>query len=170
MRHNGIDPQLDPGKEMYRRQRRLDDQWERLEQDHTRLHGEIVSLQERLRRDVLRRWPRAAVSYTLGFKRFLEEDLDSAQAFIENNLDFPGLSDRQRAYWEQEDQALHIRREQRSIKGKGKKSGPTSLDGPKTQKPRRRRGFFTRWRAPGGQVYWGTTLAALGPFGPCSTS
>jgi len=29
---------------------------------------------------------------------------------------------------------------------------------------------FTRWRAPGAQVYWGTTLVALGPFWPCSTS
>jgi hypothetical protein len=51
-----------------------------------------------------------------------------------------------------------------------KKNGPTSFDGPKMQKPRRGRGFFTRWRAPGDRVYWETTLAALGPFGPCSTS
>ena len=68
---------------MHRRQLEVQGQWERLERDQERLRKEIATSQEALRREVLRRWPQAANPYTFGFRRFLAEDLDAAQAFIE---------------------------------------------------------------------------------------
>jgi hypothetical protein len=115
MRRAGIAPEKEPGREMYRRQEVLRAQWADLERERRELRGEIVSLQAGLRREVLRRWPRAAESYTLGFKRFLEQDLEAAQDFIEAHPDFPGLVGSQEAYWAQEDRVLRIRREQNRL-------------------------------------------------------
>jgi hypothetical protein len=115
LRNNGIDPETGPGKELHRRQVQLQGQWERLEQDQERLRQEIVAHQERLKRDVLRRWPRAAAPYTLGFKRFLAEDLEAAQGFIEDHPDYPELQRRQGLFLEQEDAALRLRRERNQL-------------------------------------------------------
>jgi hypothetical protein len=115
MRHSGIDPHLDPGKEMHWRKQRLDAQWDKLEEKHEHLLSDIVSLQGKLKREVLRRWPQAGAAYTIGYKRFLEEDLDSAQAFIVAHPSFVGLRDKQRMYLAQEDQALRLRRDHNQL-------------------------------------------------------
>ena len=115
MRRNGIDPDEHPGREMHQRQQQLQGQWERLSQDQERLHKEIVELEEGLETQLLRRWPGASVAYTLEFRRFLAEDLDAAQAFIEAQPEFPELRRRQTLYWEQDEQALQLRRERNQL-------------------------------------------------------
>jgi hypothetical protein len=115
MRNLGIDPDAEPGKAMYRRQRALLDEWESLEQDEARLRSEIVALQEGLRTEVLRLWPEAKAPYTLGFKRFLQEDLDTAQALIGARPEYPDLQRRQTLYWEQDERALDLRRRQNRL-------------------------------------------------------
>jgi len=115
MRDIGIDPDAAPGQAMYRRQRRLETQWEQLEQAQQGLNLEIASLQEGIRTELLRRWPRAASPYTLGFKRFLAHDLAAAQAFIEAHPDYPALVRKQARFWTQDEQALLLRREQNQL-------------------------------------------------------
>ena len=111
MRDIGIDPAAEPGKEMHRRQLEVQGKWTRLEQDQERLRKQIAASQENLRREVLRRWPQAANPYTLGFRRFLAEDLDAAQAFIEAHPEYAELRRRQEFFLKQDDQALRLRRE-----------------------------------------------------------
>lgn len=111
MRDIGIDPAAEPGKEMHRRQLEVQGKWTRLEQDQERLRKQIAASQENLRREVLRRWPQAANPYTLGFRRFLDEDLDAAQAFIEAHPEYAELRRRQELFLKQDDEALWLRRE-----------------------------------------------------------
>ncbi len=106
----GIDPAPDPQPEIEQRELRLKAQWERLEQDQLQLQKEIILLQENLKSDLLRRWPRAGAAYTLDFMRFLEQELSAAQAFIQTHPDYPELQRLQERYWRQDDQALQLRR------------------------------------------------------------
>ncbi|MEA3276900.1 MAG: hypothetical protein U9Q81_16765 [Pseudomonadota bacterium] len=116
MRSSGIDPGRSAGEEMYRRQSRLQEQWERLEQSQERLREEIVSLQQGLQQQVLGRWPAAGAPYTLDYTRFLAEDLGHAQAFIEAHSDYPQLRQRQELHWQQDDLALQIRRAKNQLR------------------------------------------------------
>jgi hypothetical protein len=111
MRSNGIDPEVEPGNEMFRRQVRLLERWERLDQDQETLRTEIVSLQNWLQGEVQRLWPQAAAPYTSGFKRFMEEELDAAQRLIEAQPEYLQLRRQQQRYREQNDRALQIARE-----------------------------------------------------------
>ena len=110
MRKAGIDPAPDPQPEIDRRQLRMKAQGEHLEQDQKQLQKEIILLQENLKSGLLRRWPHAGSAYTLDFKRFLEQELSAAQAFIQAHRDYPELQRLQERYWRQDDQALQLRR------------------------------------------------------------
>jgi hypothetical protein len=115
MRNNGIDPARDPGMEIYRRQQRMLDQWQGLEQDRKRLREEIVSFQGTLKREVLKRWPAAAAAYSLGFKAFIVEELDAAQTFIMAQPEYLQLHRRQERFLDQDDRALQQRREHNQL-------------------------------------------------------
>ncbi|MEA3292651.1 MAG: hypothetical protein U9Q71_10175, partial [Pseudomonadota bacterium] len=105
-----IDPGGDPAMEIDRRQSRLEEQWEQLEKNHKKLLNDISSLQEMLKIEVVRRWPRAEPAYTLNFVRFLSENINKAQELIQAHPGYSELRRLQDQSWQHSDQALEILR------------------------------------------------------------
>ncbi|MES9960579.1 MAG: hypothetical protein ABW089_09100 [Sedimenticola sp.] len=52
------------------------------------LEGEVRTLRESMKEQLLRRWPEVAHPYTHAFQRFLVRDIESAQAFILDHPDY----------------------------------------------------------------------------------
>lgn len=82
-----------------------------LEAQQERMGDHAEDLRRPLEQELLRRWPEAGYAYTLGFRRFLERDLDAAQAMILARDDYPALVRAQDRYWQLEDRILEAERE-----------------------------------------------------------
>jgi len=52
---------------------------------------------------------------TLGFQRWIEEDLDTAQVFIEDPPGYPDVRRRPTPSWEEDERALDLRRRQNRL-------------------------------------------------------
>jgi hypothetical protein len=78
----------------------------RQEQARARAQGAIDQLQHA----VETRWPGARYTRTLAYKRFLEQDLDAAQAFIETHTLYPDLVAAQDEYWNLDKAVLELQR------------------------------------------------------------
>ena len=81
-----------------------------LRSEQTRVSERIDDLRRPLEQELLRRWPEAGFAYTQGFRRFLEQDLEAAQAFILNHADFPALVRAQDRFWVLEGRILEAER------------------------------------------------------------
>jgi hypothetical protein len=110
MERRGIDSASAPETEIRRRRHRLKSQRQIHKQNQQKIKQELDPLREAIKTQVLRRWPRAHFGYTLNFKRFLEEDLNNAQAFIIEHPDYAALKAKQLRYWELVDQLLENKR------------------------------------------------------------
>jgi hypothetical protein len=99
-----LKPQLRAGRT--RAERRLGT----LRNEQKRVRERIGDLRRSLERELLRRWPEAGYPYTQGFRRFLEHDLDTAQAFILEQENYPDLVGAQDRYWVLEDRVLDAER------------------------------------------------------------
>jgi hypothetical protein len=66
---------------------------------------------QQLQGEVERRWPAARSPYTLAYTRFLERDLDAAQAFIQAHALYPDLITDQDAYWTLDNAILTLQRQ-----------------------------------------------------------
>lgn len=78
----------------------------RQEQARGRAQGAIAQLQHA----VETRWPGARYTRTLAYKQFLEQDLDTAQAFIASHTLYPGLVSDQNDYWVLDKAILELQR------------------------------------------------------------
>ncbi len=63
------------------------------------IRAEINNLRDPIRYALVARWPALNAVHTLGYKRFLEQDLEQAQAYIVRQPEYPLLVESQRAYW-----------------------------------------------------------------------
>lgn len=78
----------------------------RQEQARGRAQGAMAQL----RQAVEHRWPGARYPYTLAYQRFLEQDLDAAQAFIAAHTLYPDLVRDQNDYWVLDRAVLELQR------------------------------------------------------------
>lgn len=77
------------------------------QQTRVRAQTAMVTLQDALEL----RWPAAGSPYTLAHKRFIERDLEPAQAFIQAHALYPAMQLDQDAYWSQENAILALHRQ-----------------------------------------------------------
>ncbi len=99
-----IEPQVRSGRARAERKLRG------LRREQERVTQRIEELRPALERELLRRWPEAGYPYTLGFRSFLEQELEVAQFFILEQRNYPALVQAQDHYWVLEDQVLEAER------------------------------------------------------------
>ncbi len=75
------------------------------------LEGELRTVRESLEDELLRRWPELGYPYTLGFHRFLNQDLAPALAFLRAQQDYLQLVNLQAEYQVLEQQLLETERD-----------------------------------------------------------
>lgn len=78
----------------------------RLGGEQERLSDAIAALREPLENEITARWPATGNPYTLGYSRFLERDLETAQDYILAQPDYQELAHRQNRYWKLESRLL----------------------------------------------------------------
>ena len=110
MRRVGINPEAAPEQGLEAELRKIKDEMDNLRTERERLQQEIGAIETGLTRRLVDRWPDAGSPYTFGFKRFLEQDLAEAQAFISAQPEYFRLSSLQKQLWDQVDQDLDQQR------------------------------------------------------------
>lgn len=107
----GMSDDRDPQAVAERHLLRVGSDIQRLAGEQEQVRMEVQSLQDGLRREILRRWPQAGSPYTRAFEDFIDLQFEEAETYILARPEYPRLEQLQQILWLQVDEMLDLLRQ-----------------------------------------------------------